>query len=383
MVKKIVLILSTISIAFVANSLELNDIISKIMSYRALKGQITYEVNLPSAPDPVIYTVDIFSVVPGDKYSECAYLIDWKLPREDKVSRGWSAYDASGNHFRFRDTRLQEFHIEEDSVPFTSHGGGVARTAQFTDILPPYIAAKLIEIKNDSTYHSSFDSSHTTLTGIKTVEGYDALEYTYQFHPDTGLPLLADFVYNPAGISEQLVTARFTWEPLPDTVPSFNEDYLTDLYGEDFRLYRTSSFRVENMLGAQVPTFSYSPFSGNGPRTNHSKGEADLAFPLVLVFIDPGVAGTNETIEMLHNSILSSGTGAKLILAVGGDDSILKPAFASDIMKANNPRKLISLCGVTAYPTVLLVNTDGTISNVFTTLSSETAEIVTQALTLL
>lgn len=190
-----------------------NDIAAQLIDSPCSAATVRYEVLMPSAADPVVYTIELLSMPNlGDTLAPADYLIDWTLPRGEAVSRGFCSY-ADGVHFRYRDTKLQEYHYAEDPRPFIGEKGGVQMTAQFADLLPQFIGKHLVDMQSDTTYHSNFDARRLTLSGVQSVNGYDALEYTYTFDAETFLPLQIDMEYNPASISEQTVTAYFDLRP--------------------------------------------------------------------------------------------------------------------------------------------------------------------------
>lgn len=341
----------------------LDDVISKLENFDNRQTKVRYEVSLPSVSDPVVYEIELIEQMPGDEYSPAhAYIIDWTLPRGEKTSHGFNAY-FDGNHFRYRDTRLQEYHVTEDSIPFTGQGGGVAMTAQFADMLTSSIARKLRSMENDTTFQSNFDPKTLTLSGVQRVQGYDALEYTYVFDSETGLPQTIDMVYNPASISEQIVTATFT---LMETSgqPVIDEDYLIGRYGDVFEKYRNSNFRAENLIDTQLPTFTY--VDSTSQRKSHVRGENDLSTLSVLVFIDDQVAGNDAIIETLRYAAAQLPLPVGLVYAVKNDNrSLPKDGLRDNESRVSRSSELIRQCGVTSYPTLMIVSRgDGTVRQV-------------------
>lgn len=369
-------ILTTLSVS----ALTIDDIKQNLAKRPYQTAKVRFEVLMPSAADPVVYDIELQEVNPGDTLAPSFYLIDWSLNRNDKISSGFNSY-YEGDHFRYRDTRLQEYHYVEDPMPFSTEGGGVQRNAQFADLLPAFIAEKLEEIVNDTTYHSNFDEKSVTISGIRNINGYDALEYSYKFDENTGLPVQLDFLYNPASISEQSVTAYYTWENIGDTVrPVFNEAFLIDRYGDVFEKFRTSNFRVENLRGSALPTFSFEA-PGKDRRT-HSRGEADLGSPVLLVFLDAGVASTQEVMDVIRASVADSPFAVTTIYAFADNEKPADLSFTAGEYTANSPQRLIRKCGVTSYPTFVLVKSDGTIADVIVGNNADLTTNLTQSLML-
>ena len=363
-----------------ACALTVNEIIEKLGAPGTMSAQVKFEVLLPSAADPVTYDVSFTTVVPGDTLAPCDYLIDWTLPRKGKVSTGFSSYHA-GDHFRYRDTRLQEYHVSDDMTPFTTSGGGVQRNAQFTEILPPFIAEKLLEMESDTTYHSEFDPKTGTLRGSRQINGYDALEYTYTFDPESGLPVQFDFLYNPAAISEQSVTVYYTWTEPETASPVFDEEYLLDRYGDIFEKFRVSGFRAESLRGEPLPAFSFD--SPVGERVSHSRGENDLGAPALLVFLDAHVGSTEATVETVRDALSTLPMRVSAVYAFTDNDIPAGFELQDGEFRANSPSGLIRKCGITAYPTVLLVNSDGTVAEVLTGTGTEMSTSLPQLMMLL
>ena len=351
------------------------------LTFDALQqGKVRFEVYMPSSSDPVEYKVNILAVNPGDSLCPCDYLISWELPRNGKVSTGFSSYH-NGDHFRYRDTRLQEYHYSEDPTPFSTDGGGVQKNAQFAELLPAFLAEKIKEILSDTTYVGNYDEKRAIFEGVRRMNGYDVLEYSYEFDPSTGMPIKSEFTYNPASISEQTVTAYYEWMTLDSQVPVIDEAFLQDRYGEVFDKYRTSNFRVENMRGNAIPSFSYDVV-GSG-RVVHSRGEADLDTPILLVFLDSKVGSTHATIEEVRNSVSSFPMAIKTVYVFAENN--VPDGFNVDTGEflLNGPQGLIRKCGVTVFPAFLLLNRDGTVAEVFLGTDADLSTNLSQSMMLL
>ena len=372
---------SALAITFITvHAISLNDITEKLRSADCLKASANYEVVLPSSSEPVTYSIQLLVNENGDdKYSDCDYLIDWELQRGKTSSKGFSAY-SNGNHFRYRDSRLQEYHTQSDTVPFTTEGGGVARNAQFTELLPQYLARRIETITNDTSFTWVYNEQTCTLNGVERVHGYDAVEFSYTFNKETGLPLTYDFVYNPGGISEQTVSAKFSWKQAPSPCPTINESYLEETYPAVFQNYRTSNFRVENLRGTPVPTFSYnSPTTG---RLSHTRAEADMPGSFIIVFLDRDINDTKVHIEKLREAVAYSGSPLTVIYAFrkGNLPEGWTPLTTEYIMTGADT--VIGKCGIYAFPTLLMIDRDGIIENVLVGLP-EDIDSLSQALSLL
>lgn len=363
-----------------ASAISLQDIIDSLRQERPLSANVSYEVLLPTASDPVAYSINFQTSNKPDSLSPCDYLITWVLPRNERESTGFCSY-YNGDHFRYRDTRLQEYHYSDDPLPFTSDGGGVQKNAQFADILPAFIAEKLDAMQNDSTYISVFDEKFGTLKGVRRINGYDALEYTYTFSPENGLPIQLDFVYNPASISEQSVTVYYLWDTPNSDYVAPTEEYLITRFSDVFDKFRISNFRVESLRGSVMPSFSYDNHLRE--RKSHTRGEADLGSPVLLVFLDSRVGSTETTIGTVRTALSSLPAPVMSIYAYAGNDVPEYFELAGNEFMAANPQSIIRKSGVTAFPTFLLIDSQGTVRDVLVGTEQDLSTTLTQSLMLL
>ncbi len=366
------------------------DVITPLENLTDFVGEIDYEVLLPAAEDPITYKVSLKSAVnPSDTLSLCDYLIDWSLPTPSGISSGFSAY-FSGSHYRYRDNRLQEYHMQWDSIPFIVGNGGVQRNAQFVDMLPQYLARDIRKIMTDTSYNYRLtpDTLYNgqrvaTLKARLNYKGYVSKEILYVFDRSTGLPLLAEFENNPGAISEQTVTIRFlkmSSEPFSIT----GETDLIDRYPEVFEKYRESNFRVENLPGTPLPAFSAPTTTGE--RYTHHRGDP-FRRPTLIAVIDPAVASTPKVIRTLREAIADSPVAVDLIFAfiTNNADRI------EELIPDNQPgehllmsaRSLARDCGINVYPTMILAGRDGNVKDVVLGYNKDLAEIVIQKVALI
>ncbi len=372
------LILTTLTSALAANALTLDEVRARLADIGCLYGKARFEVLMPSASEPVVYNIDLTVMTPGDSLAPCNYVIEWQLPRGGRVSTGFSSYNA-GDHFRYRDTRLQEYHHADDPIPFNTPGGGVQGKAQFVDLLPPFIAGKLAEMAADSTYMSTYNESSTTLKGVRRVNGNDVYEYSYRFDPERGLPLQSDFEYNPGSISEQTVSVSYTWYKAAPC-PTLDEAYMVERFGDAFEKFRTSTFRVENMRGAAMPTFSY---AAANQRRQHNRGEADLPAPLLIVFADASVVSTPQAINAVRTATSSLPMALATVYAFADNNAPEGFVAGDGEYTMHRPQGIVRKCGVTAYPTFLLVGSDGVVADVLVGMDADLETRLEQSLMLL
>lgn len=347
------------------------DHISSLTDYH---GNVTYSVLLPQAEDPVVYNIDLRSTVsPGDVLAPCRYLIEWDMrPSDDAdiTSSGFSAY-LDGSHYRYRDNRLQEYHMSWDSIPFIIANGGVQCNAQFTDVLPQFLGRELNRLVADTNFvytwtpDTLYNGRHVAvLSGRQLYHDYVSKEATYIFNPATLMPLAIELENNPGSISEQTVTISYT-DNSTETFPIATEEDLMTRYPEVFEKYRESNFRVENLPGTQLPTFS-APALG-GERYSYNRGDRP-GTPLVIAIVDATVANTPAAIEAVRSAAATSPTAFDVIIAFVTSDAEQASEIAGKPRRGEtiltSARALARDCGVTACPTLLYVDSRGTVTDV-------------------
>lgn len=373
-----------------AGALTPGDIAARLDSLTVYQASARYEVLLPQYEDPVSYTVALNSTATrGDTLSPCNYLIDWTLRMPESESRGFNAY-AAGHHYRYRDKRLQEYHADADATPFAPQrrvGLGVQQQAQFVQLLPQYVAARLREMLADTCYsytvRPSADGTTVALEGSQSYAGIEALTFRYVFDVADGMrPVASEFCYNPAQMSEQTVSVRYG-PAAADVVAAYDEAALMALYPEAFGRYRDSNYTLERLPGLPLPEFSATTLSGN--RYTHERGHG-FAAPVVVCILDPAVAGTAELIRSLRAAVDSSPVAASMILAFlsSHPDDIAAAAGtpSPDEVVLTGARSLARSCGATASPTIIIVGADGIVRNVHVGFNKELPEIVMQEITL-
>lgn len=384
MKRNLLLIALFLPVAFTAQcgNPSLNDIADRITANKCLSGNAVYEVMLPSAPDPVTYTVVLESfAAPKDTIAGCDYLIDWTLPRRKGVSKGFAAY-FDGNHYRYRDTKLQEYHISDDATPFAGEKG-VARAAQFAELLPAIMAENLRKMASDSafSYKISQNNDKITVRGVQSIRGFDAMEFTYTFDSATGLPVMIDQLFNPASISEQTVTVNINWKEIP--CADLSEAALTDRYPEVFDKYRVSNFKVNSLIGQRLPAFTAK--TADGERYIFDR-EKSFKAPTLIVFLDPSVAGTDMVLKQIRNAKALSSVTFDVLFALPENDTksaeLLTSETPSDEKILLAARGLIRDCGVTAFPTMLFCAPDGIVREIELGANNNLSDIVIQKVTL-
>jgi hypothetical protein len=354
-------------------------------------ASVRYEVALPMATDDVVYDVEIASDCNrSDTLCGMDYLVRWQLPRAESKAEGFLAY-FNGHHYRYRDHRLQEYHFEWDSIPFQTAGGGVQRNGQFVDLLPSSIARELRTMLRDTAFTVSF-SGDTVMEGnhvamvcaTQTVNGFCGRNYRLIADRSTGLPLNVWNEYNPGQISEQGVEAAYSYERSPQLKAVASEEELMGMYPEVFEKFRESNYRIENMRGLPLPSFSLPTVTGE--RYTRHRGDSFNA-PTVVALIDPAVETSVETVKALREAVASMPMQVDLILAFTGSniDTVESLTGAAGMGEALliSAKSLARDCGTSVFPTILLVGSGGNVENVILGFNNSLSQDVIQSLALI
>lgn len=354
-----------------------------------------FEVLLPSAQDPVTYDITLQSdSQPADSLSPCEYLIRWNAKSPNGLISGFSAY-FDGNHYRYRNNRLQEYHYDTSPASFGTAGAnksdGVHRQAQFADLLPQFIGEKLLLMEADTSY--SYTVHPDTLVqgrrsiaidGVKRNNGYDSQNYLYAFDYDTHLPSYFDIETSPGTISEQLITVTFSPNASLEKI-ELSENSLINHWPAEFENYRESNFRAENLAGNPMPDFSCQIF-GTDNRLSHRYGDKFDA-PVIIAVINPEVASAKETVDAVREAAGQLPFSPQVIFAFTSnhaeDIKDIAGESAADEIILSSAGSLIRNCGITLYPTLLMANSDGTVQKVHTGYNHDLPLIVIQEASLL
>ncbi len=351
-------------------------------------GRVSYSVLLPQAEDPVTYDITLQStVVPGDTLSPCRYLIEWIPGREDQ-GKGFAAY-LDGAHYRYRDNRLQEYHMSWDSIPFIMGNGGVQCNAQFVDVLPQFLGRELGRLVADSNFVYTF-APDTLYNGRKVAvidgklmyHGYVSKEATYILDPATLMPLAIELENNPGAISEQSVSIRYDDNGIrPFTIDS--EEDLMALYPEVFEKYRESNFRIENLPGTQLPTFTAPTPAGE--RYAYHRGDT-FNSPVVIALVDDSGANTPATLQAVRDASAKSPAQFDIIIAFVTNDTERATEIAGRCLPGETlltgARTLARDCGAGIFPTLIYVGRDGHVKDVNLGYNKDLTNVVIQTATL-
>lgn len=369
-----------------ARALTLQDIADRLDAASPYHASARYEVLLPQYEEPVSYFVGLNSktTAAADSLSPCDYLIDWTIRLPEGESDGFNAY-AAGHHYRFRDKRLQEYHADADATPFAPGGRkdlGVQQQAQFVQLLPQYVARRLRDMAADSCYSYTLtpgrDSTTVVVQGAQSYRGVEAMTFRYVFSTADGLPVAAEFCYNPSQMSEQTVSVDYG-TATTDASESFDEASLMALYPEAFGRYRESNYTLENLPGRPLPDFSATRL--NGERYVHSRGES-FGSPAVVAVLDPAEEASAVLLGALRDAVDASPVVATLVVAIAGnhaDDvaALAGPARDDEVVLVG-ARSLARNCGVAATPAVIVVGRDGVVRNIHVGFNKELPSLVIQ-----
>ncbi|MDE6396519.1 MAG: hypothetical protein K2K84_04545, partial [Muribaculaceae bacterium] len=258
----------------------------------------------------------------------------------------------------------------------------VQRMAQFADLLPPMMAETLTAMVSDSTYQIEWNPKTLTLSGRRRIKGYDAMTFDYRFNPNTRLPEKIVLEYNPASISEQTVTVSYTWLQPEGCV--IDETTLIERYPDAFERFRTSNFKIENLRGAQLPSFT--AVTPTRERYAYQRGDA-LAAPTILVFLDPAVASTTRTINDVRLAVSSLPKAANTVFIFDRASSDVAESLTGSPRLGEtvliNASSLSRDMGVTTRPTIVTVGSDGIISDIIIGVNKDLTDVVIQKMTLL
>lgn len=368
---------------------------SQLTNMPAYGATAHFEVLLPSAREPVQYDMELRSAAaPADSLAPCQYLIEWTAHSPKGPRRGFSAY-FDGNHYRYRNERLQEYHASESLTPFQPRGAGsqlrfgVQCQAQFADLLPQFLGAKLQEMVADTAYQYTFHADtliagrHASVVeGLKRTAGYDAQTFVYAFDASTGRPLMAEIETSPGSISEQQVTVTYGNDSLQPV--AFTEEGLMERWPEVFEKYRQDNFRAEHLVGSPLPAFSCPELGGE--RYTHHRGDA-LERPTLIAVIDPAVASAAQTMAAVRQAVALAPRQVDVVWALATNRADEAAELAGSLQPGEraltSAGQLARSCGVALYPTLLLVKADGTVADVITGHNNDLASIVIQKISVI
>ena len=216
------------------------------------------------------------------------------------------------------------------------------------------------------------------------VGGYVGRNYTLYCDPATGLPLQIYNEYNPGRVSEQSVKVSYTYPASDVSLKAVDaEEKLMALYPEVFEKYRESNYRIENIRGLPMPAFSLP--TPTGERYTHQK-KAPFRAPTVIALLDASTGAAAPAVAALRKAQRSMPRQVDLILAFIGSnaDAIeeVAGALAPGETHLMSARTLARDCGTNVFPTILIVDSKGIVTDVALGLNNSLAQDVIQSLAL-
>lgn len=373
-----------------SHALDFNELADRLETLNKYNASATYEVLLPTSQYPVVYNISLASKIvnPADTLAPASYLIEWSLSKDGNSSEGFSAY-FPGNHYRYRDQRLQEYHIEWDALPFNPTGDmsqGVQNQAQFCDLLPQYIGQTFHKMASDTTYKYVLHADTLiagrkciAVDGVRSFRGIEALEFLYVFDKESLNPLRIEFDSNPGQIGEQIITTVYDSDKSGGKDVPLSEDKLMAMYPVIFEKFRESSFRLENMPGRRLPAFSIPTTTGE--RYTFAK-DSKFAVPTIVALLDAEVATTSETVNMIRRAIDSLPMQADIIFAFTNNNIDLIEAAAGRIRPGEHllmsARGLARDLGATTTPVIIICDRSATVKDLNIGFNNDITDFVIQ-----
>lgn len=367
------------------------DVASNLTDMGPFCGRATVEVQLPMSNDNEIkYSIDLLSSESeNDSLSPVSYLIDWTLPTPMGVSHGFTSY-FNGNLYRFRDgAPLQEYHFDKNPDPFLVSAVPVQKGVQFLDILPVYVGEEINNMLDDSTFtvrwweDTVFNGSKVNvLKARRIVNDLEVGNWLIVLNPETDKPILVEKEMSPGSVGEQTVIVRYDECSFAKTLP-LSEEQLVDLYPQEFSNFRQDSWKLERLVGKNLPGFSL-PMS-DGSRFSHSKGET-LSSPSIFVFLEENLPSTPQFIEDLRQTVAALPFNVDIywIFLSNRLDEIAETVgrtFPGEVVLTSG-RNITKDFGVTVTPSTLLASRQGEVLEIIQGLNNDLQQIVIDKMTL-
>jgi len=376
---------------FSAAALGIDEIGARLMDVSCYRAGARCEILLPAAERPVVYTLDLMSCgAPADTLSPCDYLIGWSVvtPAGTETS-GFVSY-AAGDHFRYRDGRLQEYHYADDAKAFAPRGlvsDGVQSRAQFVGFLPQPLGRMFGAMAADTAqmYTVEERGGRIVVSGVERVRGYDRREYTYVLDAATMLPVEIEYVSSPGMPAEQTLTMSYGPASADGCEPPA-EAALAARYADAFGKYRRDTYSLEHLPGCRMPTFS--ALTAAGERYTYNSGEP-MGVATVIAILDARVDGTADVVGALREASALSPVANRLILAfVDTDADCVADADAgctagADEVILTGARSLARDCGASVTPSVIFCCPDGNVADVIIGRNNSLLQSVIQKIAIL
>lgn len=345
-------------------------LIDSLADMRGYRAKVSYAVTLPQAQDDVVYTVDLAQ----DSANADSYLLQWSVISPSGPVEGFTAW-FDGNFYNYRNHRLQERHEQWDA-PLPDGVKPPQNSAQFASLLPTRIADTLSSIGGDAEVKIQGDIMTVSQVG-------EASEIFYKFQLPSLRPIDFYADYNPGAISGQQVHAVYSYDDSFESYPrGFSEEFLRSRFPDAFEKYRESQFAIENMRGLPLPGFSL-PKLGGG-RLERQALEP-FRGPVAVVLLNPAMSLSQRLVDAVRTAVDALPIEADVIWA----STAKNPEETEQLLGSLRPgetaltgaQPLITACGASALPVVLVCSPDGRISDIAIGLNQTLHTDVMQMLT--
>lgn len=345
---------------------ELAGIGQALLRIECFNDSCNYEVLLPSAVEPVQYNLTMMCTpsAAGDSLAPCNYYIKWQLAGANEGNAGFSAY-FDNSHFRFRDSRLQEYHFSDNPEVFAPNGDaakGVQQQAQFVSMLPHFVGAEFLRMATDNecSFTISKQNGNINIKGTQRAHGYDVRRFLYVLHAETLYPVKIDFDNNPGQISEQEISVEFA-TPLaqPDDC-RINLESLIAAEPVAFEKFRTDSYSLESLKGRFLPAISLKDIRGR--RWTHDVG-APMDAPTIIVLLSTEVGSTGDVMQAIRRGADSLPFRTDLVwIFIEQPDAINNAGFSARpgetlLVKGGSAARDLGSGAIT--PVLIFVNSEG------------------------
>ncbi len=370
---------------------ELTDIIDALRSDERFAAEVTYSATPAHAEGDIRYHISLFSTpARGDSLLDFNYLTQWSRVSDRKSGAsndGFAAY-FNGNHFRFLDDRLKEYHYADDRIPFIV-APSIQNASMFIDLYPASIAEELKEMSTDPRSHltmmevtSSNGTATICFTAKYKVNGELVRTKEFKFSLPQVLPLEIITVNNPDTDRESSSRAVYSYPtPAPADV-EISEAYLAKLFPEAFAEKRLSNMTAEGLVGSPLPSFSLP--TATGERYTRERGER-FASPTALLIFDPSEAGSAELVSELRHTLEGRSTPLSLIFVSISSNIDNSEQAVPELREGEHllisGSSLARKCGVSHLPTLLVADREGIVKKVVAPLNREQCLIVLNSMT--
>lgn len=362
-----ILVLACSHTASMAESPLSSFIINGNKSYSA---QVEFLITLPITEQDVKYNVKIYSIPAlNDSILPIRYLIE---ATDTAYRKSIYAY-FDGNCFNFSGGKFREYHWHEDSLPFRSttfrgrNLAGIHKSGLFATLIPELLTEQ-IAISSDNPYNKVSLVTDTLVYGKKSnvlkideyINGIIAREMKFITNSDTKEPIHYEIITSPGTAGEQTIEATFT--SINDTA-EINEPALIARYEDIFSTYRTSNFSASTLSGKKLPPFNLPSLTGERYAWDSSSNS-----PTIATFLDSEDSLTQETIVAISQAIEALPFNVTALwLFTDKDTENIKHTTTSLHESSGillNAKHLATQCGITSTPTILIIDSRGTIKDV-------------------